>query len=103
MRVLAPALAAMLLVAICSLAEADPSVSRSAALSKKNGFEIPVCCLSYISRPIRRSMITSAYVTSNLCSVPAVVLITRKGREICANPSAGWVQKFLEDLELQVH
>ncbi|NWS07370.1 CL3L1 protein, partial [Motacilla alba] len=62
-----------------------------------------VCCFSYTSRPIRRSTIASAYVTSNRCSVPAVVLITRKGREICANPSAGWVQKFLKDLELQEH
>ncbi|KAL9852790.1 C-C motif chemokine 3-like [Geothlypis trichas] len=102
MRVLAAALAVLLLVAICSLAEADPRVSRSAALSMKN--EVPTfCCLSYISRPIPRSVISSAYMTSNICSQPAVVLVTRKGWKVCADPSARWVQKYLKDLELQEH
>ncbi|NXP84167.1 CCL3 protein, partial [Passerina amoena] len=100
MRVLAAALAVVLLVAICSLAEADPSVSSSAALSKKNA-EAITCCFSYISRRIPRRMISSAYATSNLCSQPAVILVTRKGREICADPRAQWVQKYLKDLELQ--
>ncbi|XP_059701236.1 C-C motif chemokine 3-like [Haemorhous mexicanus] len=99
MRVLAAALAVLLLVAICSLAEADLNVSRSAALSKKNVAE--ACCVSYISHPIPRSIISSAYMTSNLCGQPGVVLITRKGRQLCADPSADWVQKYLEDLKLQ--
>ncbi|XP_005424793.1 C-C motif chemokine 3-like [Geospiza fortis] len=101
MRVLAAALAVLLLVAICSLAEADPSVSSSAAPSKKN-VKIPTpCCFSYISRPIPRSIISSAYKTSNFCPQPAVVLVTRKGRKVCADPSAHWVQEYLKDLELQ--
>uniref|UniRef100_A0A8C3N8M1 Uncharacterized protein n=1 Tax=Geospiza parvula TaxID=87175 RepID=A0A8C3N8M1_GEOPR len=89
MRVLAAALAVLLLVAICSLAEADP-------------IKIPTpCCFSYISRPIPRSIISSAYKTSNFCPQPAVVLVTRKGRKVCADPSAHWVQEYLKDLELQ--
>ncbi|NWY94678.1 CCL3 protein, partial [Loxia curvirostra] len=103
MRVLAAALAVLLLVAICSLAEADLNIStpvkRSAALFKN--VEAPTCCFSYISRRIPRSIISSAYMTSNLCGKPGVVLITRKGRQLCADPSADWVQKYLEDLELQ--
>ncbi|NWT64589.1 CCL3 protein, partial [Prunella himalayana] len=99
MRVLAAALAVLLLVAICSLAEADLRVSRSAALSKKRAEGIS-CCFSSISRPIPRRMISSAYRTSSSCTVPAVVLVTRKGMEVCADPKARWVQKYLEDLEL---
>ncbi|XP_009097418.3 C-C motif chemokine 3-like isoform X1 [Serinus canaria] len=104
MRVLAAALAVLLLVAICSLAEADLNIStpvkRSAALLK-NVAEAPTCCFSYISHRIPRRIISSAYMTSNLCGSPGVVLITRKGRHLCANPSADWVQKYLKDLELQ--
>ncbi|XP_066405310.1 C-C motif chemokine 4-like [Molothrus aeneus] len=102
MRVLATALAVLLLVAICSLAEADPHVSRSAALSKRNEVKIPTaCCFSYMSRPIPRRMISSAYMTSNLCPQPAVVLVTTKGRGLCADPRARWVQEYLEHMELQ--
>ncbi|XP_002197551.4 C-C motif chemokine 3 [Taeniopygia guttata] len=97
MRVLAAALAVLLLVAICSLAEADLRVSRSPALSKDE--DKTMCCFSYISHRIPRSVISSAYITSNTCSMPAVVLITRQGRKICADPKAHWVQKHLKHLE----
>ncbi|OWK59990.1 C-C motif chemokine 5 [Lonchura striata] len=93
MKVLAAALAVLLLVAICSLAEADRRVSRSPALSKDE--DKTMCCFSYISYPLPHSIIRSAYKTSNTCSMPAVVLITRKGKEICADPKALWVQKYL--------
>ncbi|NWR13592.1 CCL3 protein, partial [Emberiza fucata] len=59
------------------------------------------CCVSYISRPIPLSMISSAYMTSSFCSQPAVILVTRKGREVCADPSAHWVQEYLKHLGLQ--
>ncbi|NWT94629.1 CCL3 protein, partial [Urocynchramus pylzowi] len=101
MRVPAAALAVLLLVAICSLAEADLSVSRSAEPPKKNEAKSTSCCVSYISQRIPRSMISSAYVTSNTCPMPAVVLVTRKGRKMCADPNARWVQKYLEHLELR--
>ncbi|NXR20128.1 CCL4 protein, partial [Cinclus mexicanus] len=100
MRVLAATLAGLFLVAICSLAEADARDSRNAALSKN---EPTSCCLMYTSRPIPHRMIRSAYRTSTSCPVQAVVLVTRKGREVCANPEALWVQKYLEDLELLEH
>ncbi|NXO81555.1 CCL5 protein, partial [Sitta europaea] len=100
MRVFAAPLAVLLLVAICSLAEADLSASRNAAPSKKNETKPIHCCFSYISRPIPRSRISSAYRTSSICSLQAVVLVTRKGMELCADPKAHWVQKYLDQLEL---
>ncbi|XP_068044679.1 C-C motif chemokine 3-like [Anomalospiza imberbis] len=98
MRVLAAALPVLLLVAICSLAEADLRVARSAALSTNEAKSR--CCFSYISHPIRRSSISSAYMTSKACPTPAVVLITSKGNQVCADPNAPWVQKYLKHLEL---
>ncbi|NXO66399.1 CCL5 protein, partial [Phainopepla nitens] len=102
MRVLAATLAVLLLVAICSRAEADPRVSRNAAPSL-NGTKPRVCCFSYISRPMPRKMISSAYRTSTSCQMEAVVLVTRNGKEVCANPKARWLQAYLEDLELLEH
>ncbi|NWY24725.1 CCL5 protein, partial [Pheucticus melanocephalus] len=99
MRVLAAALAVLLLVAICSLAEADPSVSSSAASPRQT--KAITCCFSYISRPIPCRMISSAYVTSSFCAQPAVILATRNGRNLCADPRARWVQECLKDLEPQ--
>ncbi|XP_005045548.1 PREDICTED: C-C motif chemokine 3-like [Ficedula albicollis] len=99
MRVLAASLAVLLLVAICSQAEADHRVSGNAALFKKET-KPTSCCFSYISRPIPRGMINSAYRSSSSCSLQAVILVTKKGREVCADPKAPWVQKYLEDLEL---
>ncbi|NXS04953.1 CCL4 protein, partial [Oxylabes madagascariensis] len=99
MRVLAAALAVLLLVAICSLAQADPRVSRNAGLSE-NETKPTSCCFTFVSRPIPPRVIRSAYRTSNICSTQGVVLVTRNGREVCADPKAPWVQKHLEHFEL---
>ncbi|XP_039584827.1 C-C motif chemokine 5-like [Passer montanus] len=97
MRVPAAAMAVLLLVAICSLAQADLRVSWIASPYENNARNTP-CCYSYISRPVARRVIVSAYLTRENCPMPAVVLITRKGTQLCADPRANWVQKYLEDL-----
>ncbi|XP_060114833.1 C-C motif chemokine 4-like [Heteronotia binoei] len=58
------------------------------------------CCFSYTTKKIPRNLLTSYYETSSRCSQPAVVFITKKGREICANPKEGWVQDHVTFLEL---
>ncbi|NXI29139.1 CCL3 protein, partial [Sterrhoptilus dennistouni] len=97
MRVPAAALAVLLLAAICSLAQADLRVSRSAG-HPEDGIK-GMCCFSTISHPIPRSRILSAYRTSNTCPMEAVVLVIRKGKQVCADPKAHWVQKYLKDFE----
>ncbi|XP_009699795.1 PREDICTED: C-C motif chemokine 5-like [Cariama cristata] len=91
MKVLAGTLAALLLVAICSPAEAHLHDSDTV---------FTVCCFSYTHRPIRRSLITSAYMTSSTCSQPAVILVTKKGRELCTNPQEPWVQAYLKHFQM---
>ncbi|OXB57636.1 hypothetical protein ASZ78_007031, partial [Callipepla squamata] len=54
------------------------------------------CCFTYIQRPVPRNVIASAFTTSSTCRLPAVILVTKKGKEICANPEEPWVQKRLE-------
>ncbi|XP_072209730.1 C-C motif chemokine 3-like [Excalfactoria chinensis] len=77
-------LSALLLLALCSSAVAHLD-------------DLPTtCCFSYIARPIPRNLIASAYITSSNCPRPGVILVTKKGRKICANPEESWVQKRLE-------
>ncbi|KAF1510356.1 C-C motif chemokine 4, partial [Eudyptula minor novaehollandiae] len=88
MKVPAAALAALLLMAICSPAEALVD-------------NVPMaCCFSYTHRRIPRSFITSAYKTSSKCTQPAVILVTRKGREICTDPQEPWVQAYLKHFQM---
>ncbi|NXB83487.1 CCL5 protein, partial [Vidua chalybeata] len=41
------------------------------------------------------------FYTSSKCPQPAVVFVTRKKREVCANPDARWVKEYVNSLELQ--
>ncbi|XP_047924155.1 C-C motif chemokine 3-like [Anser cygnoides] len=92
MKVSAAALAALLLLALCSPAEASTA--------KAQLDDVPItCCFTYQHRPIPRSLLASAYTTSSSCSQPAVILVTKRGREICANPQARWVQAHLEHFQ----
>ncbi|NXG60668.1 CCL4 protein, partial [Hemiprocne comata] len=58
------------------------------------------CCFSYTSRQLPRSFVVEYYETNSQCSQPAVVFVTKKGREVCANPEQSWVQEYVSDLEL---
>ncbi|KFV05422.1 C-C motif chemokine 4, partial [Tauraco erythrolophus] len=58
------------------------------------------CCFSYTSRQLPRSFVVEYYETNSLCSQPGVVFITKKGREICADPENAWVQQYVNELEL---
>ncbi|NXF77776.1 CCL4 protein, partial [Sclerurus mexicanus] len=58
------------------------------------------CCFSYISRQLPWNFVEDYYETNSQCSQPAVVFITKRGREVCANPEQEWVQRYMTDLEL---
>uniref|UniRef100_A0A8C2YAB3 C-C motif chemokine 3-like n=1 Tax=Coturnix japonica TaxID=93934 RepID=A0A8C2YAB3_COTJA len=83
----AAVLSALLLLALCSSAVAQ--------LGESDSFPT-TCCFSYAPRPIPRNLIASVYITSSKCRLPGVILVTKKGREVCANPEEPWVQKCLE-------
>ncbi|NWV12165.1 CCL3 protein, partial [Ptilonorhynchus violaceus] len=100
MRALAVALALLLFGAICSLAEHDLGDRSIAAPSLKQETMRISCCFNYISRPIPRRIISSAYMTSNSCERQAVVLVTKKGMSVCVDPAAHWVQAYLKHSKL---
>ncbi|XP_068945299.1 C-C motif chemokine 4-like isoform X1 [Petaurus breviceps papuanus] len=90
MKLSVAALSILVVMAISSLASSAPM-----------GSDPPTsCCFSYVSKQIERKFVTDYYETSSLCSQPAVVFQTRRGRQVCANPSDDWVQSYVEELEL---
>ncbi|NXI94012.1 CCL5 protein, partial [Psophia crepitans] len=65
------------------------------------GADTTVCCFSYIARKLPQNHVKDYFYTSGKCSQPAVVFITRKDREVCANPDDRWVKDYVNALELQ--
>ncbi|XP_036623523.1 C-C motif chemokine 4-like [Trichosurus vulpecula] len=90
MNISVAALSILLIMAFSSLASSAPI-----------GSDPPTsCCFSYVSQQFPRKFVTDYFETSSLCSQPAVVFQTKRGRQVCANPSDAWVQSYVEDLEL---
>ncbi|XP_037348746.1 C-C motif chemokine 3-like [Talpa occidentalis] len=73
----------------------------SQVFSAPLGADTPTaCCFSYALRQIPRKFIVDYFETSSQCSKPGVIFQTKKNREVCANPSDGWVQEYIMDEEL---
>ncbi|KFQ31144.1 PREDICTED: C-C motif chemokine 3-like [Merops nubicus] len=88
MKVSAALFALLLLAASCSQTFAGPA-----------GPDLPICCFSYTQQRLPRKLIRRFYSTSTSCTLPAIVFITKKGRQVCANPSDTWVQSYLQNLK----
>nr|XP_014425412.1 C-C motif chemokine 4-like isoform X1 [Pelodiscus sinensis] len=89
MKVSVAALAVLASAAFCSLASSAPL-----GLDRQTS-----CCFSHSARPIPRRMVLGYYDTSGKCTLPAIVLITKKGRPICADPGEAWVQGLRDQLD----
>ncbi|XP_056675417.1 C-C motif chemokine 4-like [Monodelphis domestica] len=64
--------------------------------TKGLGYDIPTsCCHSYTHHRLPYHLIVDFYETSSLCLKPAIVFLTSKGRQICANPKYEWVQRYI--------
>ncbi|KAM9001387.1 C-C motif chemokine 3 [Sarcophilus harrisii] len=57
-----------------------------------------ICCFNYIQRMIPRKVVADYAHTSQLCSSPAIIFITKRGLKVCANPQDKWVQEYVTDL-----
>ncbi|XP_009811970.2 C-C motif chemokine 4 [Gavia stellata] len=88
MKVFAAIFALLLIAASCSQTFSGPV-----------GPDFPICCLSYTHHKLPQKLILRYYRTSTSCTLPAIVFITKKGRQVCANPSDTWVQSHLQNLK----
>ncbi|XP_040857560.1 C-C motif chemokine 3-like [Ochotona curzoniae] len=58
------------------------------------------CCFLYVSRQIPRKLVNDYYETSSQCSKPGIIFQTKRGRQVCADPSETWVQEYITELEM---
>ncbi|XP_004707032.1 C-C motif chemokine 5 [Echinops telfairi] len=89
MKVFIATLAILATVTLCDPASASPYASDTTA-----------CCFGYISRSLPRAHIREYFYTSSKCTSPAVVFVTRRNRQVCANPEKKWVREYINSLEM---
>nr|KAF6455177.1 hypothetical protein HJG63_002340 [Rousettus aegyptiacus] len=58
----------------------------------------PDCCFSYAPK-IRCRFMENYFETTNGCSQPGVIFVTKRGRLVCANPGDREVQECIMKLE----
>ncbi|NXU15347.1 CCL5 protein, partial [Pardalotus punctatus] len=88
MKVSAAGLALFLIVASFSQTFSGPA-----------GPDLSICCFTYTQHKLPWKLIQRHYVTSTYCPQPAIVFVTKKGRQVCANPNDTWVRSYLQILE----
>ncbi|KFV20123.1 C-C motif chemokine 4 [Tauraco erythrolophus] len=74
------------------------AASFSQTFSGPAGPDHPICCVSYARHRLPQKLIAHYYSSSTACTLPAIVFVTKKGRQVCANPSDPWVQTYLQNL-----
>ncbi|NXH43374.1 CCL3 protein, partial [Dicaeum eximium] len=57
------------------------------------------CCFSYSRQPVPRRLIRSVFVTRSSCPQPGVIVVTKKDKQVCADPQAPWVQQLLKHFQ----
>ncbi|KAJ1082068.1 hypothetical protein NDU88_002238 [Pleurodeles waltl] len=56
------------------------------------------CCGTYAPKPIQRKLLKRFHHTPADCRLPAVIFVTIKGIEVCANPNENWVKTAVRNL-----
>ncbi|XP_062406804.1 C-C motif chemokine 4 homolog [Sardina pilchardus] len=57
------------------------------------------CCFKFYSKPIPPRAITKYKSTHHSCTTKAVILVTRRGKELCAKPEVKQIQDIMEKLD----
>ncbi|XP_030257945.1 fractalkine-like isoform X2 [Sparus aurata] len=57
------------------------------------------CCFSAIQSRIPMKYIASYTFLDDRCSIKAILLRTKRGREICADPNSDWVKEAMQKLD----
>ncbi|XP_053089749.1 C-C motif chemokine 4-like [Pangasianodon hypophthalmus] len=55
-----------------------------------------LCCFEFHKRPLPASNVVSYQETRSDCTLPGVILMTKRGFRICADPEVDWVQQVIK-------
>ncbi|XP_060731355.1 C-C motif chemokine 18-like [Tachysurus vachellii] len=54
------------------------------------------CCFEFHKRPFPAANVVSYEETRPECALPGVILTTKRGFRICADPEVDWVQQIIK-------
>ncbi|XP_020818998.2 C-C motif chemokine 13-like [Phascolarctos cinereus] len=57
------------------------------------------CCFEYTNKKIPLKLLVSYKKTSSMCAKEAVIFVTKRGLNLCANPKDQWVQHLMKNLD----
>ncbi|XP_067447166.1 monocyte chemotactic protein 1B-like [Thunnus thynnus] len=66
------------------------------------GSGLKKCCFRFNEKPVPKGRVVSYIKTSQQCSIPAVLLKTEAGRQLCVRPSAPWVKELISHLDAKL-
>ncbi|XP_020861430.1 C-C motif chemokine 5 [Phascolarctos cinereus] len=72
----------------------------STTISSPYASDTTPCCFSFTTLPLPLNHIKEYFYTSSRCGNQGVVFITRKNRQLCANPEKKWVRSYINSLEM---
>ncbi|XP_068444217.1 C-C motif chemokine 36.1 [Clinocottus analis] len=61
-----------------------------------NGIGPDDCCFNPYPRRLNKNLIGSYYLTDHRCTKTAAIVVTKKGRHICVDPSLSWVENIMK-------
>ncbi|XP_047671467.1 C-C motif chemokine 3-like [Tachysurus fulvidraco] len=59
-----------------------------------NGADL--CCFEFHKKPFPAGNVVSYIETRDDCTLPGVILTTKKGHSMCADPEVDWVQQVIK-------
>ncbi|XP_028420395.1 C-C motif chemokine 3-like [Perca flavescens] len=57
------------------------------------------CCFVIYPRRVNKNLIRSYYMTDHRCPKTGAILVTKKSRHICVDPSLSWVMGIMKHLD----
>uniref|UniRef100_A0A1A8FBF2 C-C motif chemokine n=2 Tax=Nothobranchius korthausae TaxID=1143690 RepID=A0A1A8FBF2_9TELE len=62
--------------------------------------QMPIdCCLSTKNKRIDKKLVADYREQAKGCSLPAMILVTRRGRELCTPPNEPWLQEVMKHVD----
>ncbi|KAK9524496.1 hypothetical protein VZT92_016887 [Zoarces viviparus] len=64
-----------------------------------NGMGPDNCCFTPYPRRLNKRLISSYYMTDHRCPKSAAIMVTKKGRRICMDPTLSWVVGIMKSVD----
>ncbi|XP_058251789.1 C-C motif chemokine 3-like [Hemibagrus wyckioides] len=62
----------------------------------QNASGADLCCFEFHKKPFPAANVVTYEETRSDCTVPGVILTTKKGFRFCVNPEMDWVQQIMK-------